>query len=198
MSEPVVELVTYRVTDPVTADTARAGVLPHIQAMPGFVSYQPLISLADPTHRADMVTWATLAHAEAAAQSVMTNPHFAPFMETIAEVSSMTHFSFQWPTGPVLPPGLGLEVSFFRLKSGVDQAQARAAYQAAVAGHLSSQPGWLGEWMVAFGDGRYGDVLIARDQATAEAICRTWIGHPLCDAFLALIEDADMAFGTVL
>lgn len=197
MSDPIVELVTYRVHDIATANTARAAVLPHIQAMPGFVSYEPLVSVADPANRADVVTWASLAHAEAAGQSVMSDPNLAPFMASIAEVSSMTHFARQWPTGPVISAGFGIEVSFFRLKPGVTEAQARAAHRAAIDGHIARQAGWLGEWMISFGDGLHGELLIARDQPTTEAIRRTWNGNPLSEAFAALVEAVDMRFGTV-
>jgi hypothetical protein len=197
MSNPIVELVTYRVHDVATANAARAAALPRIQAMPGFLSYEPLVAVADPTHRADVVTWASMDAAKAAAKSVMSDPNLAPFMASIAEVSSMAHFARQWPTGPVVTAGLGIEVSFFRLKPGVSEADARAAHRAAVDGHIAHQDGWLGEWMITYGGGLYGDLLLARDQPTAEAICRTWHGNASCEAFVALVEDVDMSFGTI-
>jgi heme-degrading monooxygenase HmoA len=87
-----IEVVVYKVKSAAAATAARRAVRPHIEAFPGFLGWQALISSDDPLSFTDIVTWASLADAKSAGEKVMADPHCAPFMAEIAEVISMGHY----------------------------------------------------------------------------------------------------------
>lgn len=197
MNTPVYELVLYSASDAREADRARAEVHKRVRALPGFRSYLPLTNVNDPTKRADVVQWASLEAAKAAAETVQRHTDFVPFMRSVASVDRMAHFRMQPGTSADDITG-GVEVGFFRLKEGVTEAQARAAHAKAVDGYLSTQPGWVAEYFVRFDDGLYLDLLLAESRERAEAICRLWHDHPDCLAFASLVEDVDVKFGSAI
>lgn len=92
----------------------------------------------------------------------------------------------------------GFELGRFRLKAGVQEAQLIAASRAMESRHLAHQDGFGSHYVVALGDGRYLDVVLATSQEAAERICASWLGQPDCEAFLALIEAESIEFGRIL
>jgi heme-degrading monooxygenase HmoA len=197
MSTPVYELVLYSASDALEADRVRADTRERVRALPGFRSYLALTNVSDPTKRADVVQWASLETAAAAAEAVQNHAEFVPFMRSVASVDRMAHFRAQHRTSDVEVAG-GVELGFFRLKVGVTEAQARAAHFKAVDGYLSKQPGWIAEYFVRFDGGLYLDLLLAESRERAEAICGLWRNHPDCLDFVSLIEDVDMSFGSAI
>jgi hypothetical protein len=93
MSNPVFELVVYKVKNPQTAARIRAGLQPHVANYPGFLDWKAASSSDDKALFADIVTWESLDAARAAGQKVMTDPAYAPFMAEIGEIFSMGHFA---------------------------------------------------------------------------------------------------------
>ena len=93
MSNPIFELVIYKVKNPQTAARIRAGLQPHVAAYPGFRDWKAVASTDDAALFADIVTWDSLDAARAAVQKVMTDPACAPFMAEIGEIFSMGHFA---------------------------------------------------------------------------------------------------------
>jgi hypothetical protein len=197
MTTPVYELVLYSASDALEADRARADARERVRALPGFRSYLALTNVNDPTKRADVVQWASLETAAAAAEAVQRHADFAPFMRSVASVDRMAHFRAQQGTSEAESPA-GVEVGFFRLKVGVTETQARAAHAKAVDGYLSKQPGWIAEYFVRFDGGLYLDLLLAESRERAEAICGLWRDHPDCLDFVSLVEDVDMKFGSAI
>jgi hypothetical protein len=196
MTLPVYELVLYTTKNGEEANHARAKARDHIRALSGFQSYLPLTNLTDPTQRADIVRWATIEAAQAAAVAVQNRAEFIPFMDSIASVDAMGHFQAQ--SGVTFDAFRGgVEVGFFRLKAGITEAQARQAHAKAVDGYLSIQPGWVAQYFIRLDDGLYLDLLFSDSRERAEALCRLWYDHPDCMAFAALVEDVQMQFGRV-
>ncbi len=80
----VIEYVTFALV-PGTTDAAflaaARGTEALIRRQPGFLSRR--LSRGPDGHWTDAVTWETLIRAEAAAQAVMADPDFAPFMALI-------------------------------------------------------------------------------------------------------------------
>jgi hypothetical protein len=93
--------------------------------------------------------------------------------------------------------GVGIEVGRFRLKPDVDEALMRQTYQTMVRQYLSQQAGWVNQYLVKLSDGVFIDLAFAQSQEAAVAICASWQGQPLCDAFVAMIEPVSMEFGEV-
>ncbi len=197
MDNAVYEVVIYSANEATVADEARADIQTRVQALPGFRSYLPLTDVNDPTRRADVVQCASHEAAKAAAEAVNNHEDFSPFVSTVTSLIMMGHFRAQWGTA-TSKPGAGVEISFFRLKRGVTEFQARTAHAKAVDGFLSRQQGWITEHFVQFDDGLYLDLLLAESRERAEAICGLWHHHPDCTAFVALVEDVDMKFGRVI
>ena len=84
MPTPVLELVTFRLipgTDPAAFAAAAEATRPLVAARPGFRARH---LAQDREGWADLVVWDSLTAAEAAAQAVMADPAFAPFMAMIA------------------------------------------------------------------------------------------------------------------
>ncbi len=93
MSNPVLELVVYRVKNPETAATVRAAIRPHLASYPGFLGWQAAVSMDDGALFAARVSWESLDAARSAGQKVVTDPVCAGFMAEIGEIFSMGHFA---------------------------------------------------------------------------------------------------------
>lgn len=91
----------------------------------------------------------------------------------------------------------GVELGRFRLRDGCDEAAMRAAWQQMVNGYLARQPGWQGQHLLKLADRVFIDLALAESQQRAEQICTLWLGQPLCEAFLAMIEPLSMEFASV-
>ncbi len=193
---PCYEIVTYSVTDPVQADTARAAARTLIATYPGFLSWTEFVGAREPARRTDLVAWRSEADAMTAARSVGEDPAFADFRASVERVQSIDHYHAT--SRGSTAPGEGLELGRFRLKDGVEEGEMRNAYQRMIQNHLSRQPGWLRQGLVALGNGRFIDMAFAIDQGHAESICASWAADPDCEAFLALVEPEDMTFGTLI
>lgn len=92
----------------------------------------------------------------------------------------------------------GVEFGHFRLRAGVSEDELRAAHSHMVERHLQRQPGWRGQRLVRLDDGTFIDLALAASVEQARLICDQWRGNASCEAFLKLIEQVDMMFGTVL
>jgi hypothetical protein len=92
MNSTCVEIVVYKVKNADAAAAARRTVRPHIEAFPGFVSWQAVTSADDPLMFTDLVTWESLGHARDAGNKVMSDPACAPFMAQIDAVVSAGHY----------------------------------------------------------------------------------------------------------
>lgn len=95
---PVLEVVTFRLTPGVSeADflaAARATEAP-LRAQPGFLSRH--LTRSDAGEWTDHVAWASLAQAMSAAEVVMAEPAFGPFMAAIDGASvRMRHDQILW------------------------------------------------------------------------------------------------------
>ena len=93
MSNPILELVIYKVKNPQTAAAIRDRMRPHVAGYPGFLDWKAVSSPDDAALFADIVTWESIETARAAGQKVMTDPACAPFMAEIGEIFSMGHFA---------------------------------------------------------------------------------------------------------
>lgn len=92
MTGHCIEIVVYKVKDPKTAATARRNARPFIESQTGFLGWQALTAVDNPNLFTDVVTWASLADAEAAGKKFDHSPECAPLMAEIGEMVSMTHY----------------------------------------------------------------------------------------------------------
>ena len=92
MTTPCIEVVVYKVKNAETAATSRRAMRPKIEGLAGFLGWHAVTSADDPSLFTDILTWASLAQARAAAAHVMSDPACAPFMAEIVEVVSMGHY----------------------------------------------------------------------------------------------------------
>ena len=197
MTSPVQEIVLYRVNDPATFDVARSAAQTRVQHLPDWIGWDHLTNINDPAMRADLVSWRDEAAARAAGDIVGRAVEFAPFRDAIARVEHFGHYRAIGGLAPAPAAGLGIELGRFRLKEGADPADMKQAHQAMVRDYLSQQSGWRGQFLIDLGHGEFVDVALAETQSRAEAICASWQGNPLCEAFLAHICDAELAFGRI-
>lgn len=198
MNGPCMEVVTYRVSNPETADVKRRAARDRAGNLAGFVGWVPLSGAHDRAERVDIVTWASLEDARNAAAVVGESPDFADFRDSIGQLVSMAHYTPDRAPAVDMATGEGLEIGRFRAKNGVGEAELRAAHAAMVARHLSRLPGWRGQRLVRLQDGSFLDLAFADSQENAIRICDSWQGNPDCAAFLALISPAGIEFGEVL
>lgn len=198
MTQPVQEVVVYRITEADRFDAIRIAAEAEVRKLPGWLGWSHLVASDDPAQRVDLVSWRDGASAAAAGREVGEAKRFAPFRQAIAAVTSFGHYHTDAPSVPSLSPSLGIELGRFQLRAGSDESAMKAAYRAMVDGFLSQQQGWVGQWLVGLGDGAFVDVALATSVERAREICASWIGNDLCEAFMAYVEDDDMAFGTVL
>lgn len=96
-----------------------------------------------------------------------------------------------------LNDGDGIEIGRFRLKPGIEESDMRSVYREMVGSYLSQQPGWKSQHLVNLDDGVFVDLVFAESQTSAKAICASWQGQAICDAFLNLIEPISMEFGSL-
>ncbi len=92
MTGHCIEIVVYKVRDPKAATTARRNIRPFIESQPGFLGWQALTAAGDSALFTDVVTWSSLADAEAAGKKFETSPDCAPLMAEISEMVSMGHY----------------------------------------------------------------------------------------------------------
>ncbi|QOV69706.1 hypothetical protein [Citrobacter sp. BDA59-3] len=197
MTTPCYELVIYKVENPQEADAARVTARQLLQHFPGFIGWLALSGSDNPAERVDLVTWHSAEEAQAAAKAVGSQPEFAAFRASVSLLHSMGHFIAREAQASSLSAGNGIEIGRFRLKPGVDEHAMRNAYRQMVDSYLALQPGWQSQHLVSLGDGVFVDLVFADSQASAKAICASWQGQPICDAFLDVIEPESMEFGSV-
>lgn len=89
----VFEVVTYTTKNAEHALKLRRDAMEHAKELEGFVRYHALVNVEEQTQFVDLVEWASLEAAQAAAEKVMTLPAFQGMMAEIASVESMKHFS---------------------------------------------------------------------------------------------------------
>lgn len=89
----VFELVSYKVKNADKAIQLRRDAMANARELKGFVRYHGLVNVEDGTHFSDLVEWASLEDAQAAAEQVMTLPAFQGMMAEIESVDSMKHFN---------------------------------------------------------------------------------------------------------
>lgn len=198
MTGPVFEIVTYRVEKADRADAERTAALERVRTLPGFIAWTPFTGAGDAGERVDLVVWATLEDARAAARIVGGEAEFAAFRETIGDLVTIGHYEATSGGVQAVASGTGVEVGRFRLKAGVGEKDMRAAHAAMVARHLVRQPGWRGQHLLKFGDGMFVDLAFADSRERAVEICAGWQGNADCDAFLSMIEPESMEFGSVV
>ncbi len=196
MTGPCFEVVVYTLHDQAGKGVARAEAFQRIETFPGFIGSTQLSDVRNAAKCVDLVTWTTLADAQAAAHRVGNDAEFASFRSEIASVQSIGHYT-QMPSSAAVPVvGNGIEIGRFRLKPGVDEGQMRLAYSAMVRGHLMRQPGWRDQRLVKLEDGMFMDLAFAENELKAREICACWRGNDLCEAFLAMVDPVSMEFGT--
>ena len=83
---------------------------------------------------------------------------------------------------------VGYEIAFFNIKSGVDEAQLKAAANAMDTHLLSKADGFIDHLLIKLTDKLYADIAIAASKQQAIDICASWTGDAHAEAFLALIE----------
>ncbi|GLQ17475.1 hypothetical protein GCM10007879_17240 [Maritalea porphyrae] len=89
----IFELVSFKVKNADKAAQLRREAMEHAKQFKGFINYRALTNTEDPTLFTDLVEWASLEDAQAAAEKVMTLPEFQAMMSEIEAVESMKHFS---------------------------------------------------------------------------------------------------------
>lgn len=198
MTMPYYEIVVYKINDATSANKERDSARTLISTLPGFISWAPFTGASDAEDRADLVAWASMDDALAAAERVSTAPEFAAFRATLKQMVSIGHYTA--PTKPevLVTAGNGIELGRFRLKSGISEHAMREAYAGMVSNHLTHQPGWQRQHLVKLADGTFVDLAFADNETTATEICTSWQGNADCDAFLALVDPISMEFGTIL
>lgn len=197
MTQRVQEIVLYRVNDTAAFDVARREAEAKARHLPGWLGWQHLASTSDAAMRADLVSWRDEASAKAAGERVGKAPEFAPFREGIAGVDHFGHYRAMGGLAEAPAAGWGIELGRFRLRDGLDAAEMQRAHDTMVRGYLSQQDGWRGQFLVDLGQGAYMDVALAVTPERAEGICASWLGNPLCEAFLAFVAHPNMAFGKI-
>lgn len=198
MTTPYFEIVVYKINNIESADSERDNARKQISTLPGFISWVPFTGANDKADRADLVAWASMDDALAAAKLVSTAQEFAAFRATLAQMVSIGHYTAQTKQQRPVSSGNGVELGRFRLKAGADEQAMRNAYAAMVNRHLSSQPGWHTQHLVKLADGTFVDLAFADNQTMATEICASWQGNSDCDAFLSLIDPVSMEFGTII
>lgn len=198
MTSQCIEIVTYKVSNPVEYEQHREVARALAAKLPGFAGWLPLGSGPSPDAKADVVVWSNTAVAKAAARTVAVSPEFAGFRAGIAHVDSMEHYTA--PSGglALMQSGDGVEVGRFRLRAGVLEEDLRAAHSRMIDNHLSHQSGWLGQRLVCLEDGTFLDIAFASSQEQAKSICESWGSNAECQAFLTMIEPISMEFGVVV
>uniref|UniRef100_UPI003BAA50C4 antibiotic biosynthesis monooxygenase n=1 Tax=Stappia sp. TaxID=1870903 RepID=UPI003BAA50C4 len=92
MPQTCLELVVYTVRNAEDAARARRAAMPHIRAMPGFLSWRAVRDSSGSATFADLAEWESLDHARAAAEAFARNEAFADFRAAIDGLVHMGHF----------------------------------------------------------------------------------------------------------
>lgn len=198
MTRPYYEIVTYRVSDPASADKARADATALLRSYPSFIAWTAFCGADQPDMRVDLLTWGSLAEARSAAKAVGDDPNFGEFRASVASLISMEHYVVPVAEPQPVGPECGVELGRFRLKDGVSEDDMRMAYQTMIESHLARQPGWRRQHLVKLDDGVFIDLAFAGRRAQSEAICGSWQGQTDCEAFLSMIEPETIEFGSLI
>ncbi|AYR21496.1 hypothetical protein [Alcaligenes faecalis] len=198
MASQCIEIVTYKIENPIQADQQRDSARQRVSTLSGFKGWLPLTDSMDQSKRADIVLWDNPKAAETAAQIVAKSDDFADFRATITEFGTMGHYTTAANEVVLMQTGSGIEVGQFRLRQGFSEEALRAAHTKMVNKHLSLQPGWLGQRLVRLQDGSFMDIAFATTDTHAQNICRSWAGNADCNTFLDMIEPISMEFGTLI
>ncbi len=196
MNIPFHQIMTY--TEKETQKTAlvRTAAQEKIKTLPGFMTWTTFFGADDPTRRADLITWSSFQHAQAAIETIETTKQFTEFRALTIISPNLATMNTMSP--PLIKAGEGIELGYFRLKSGIHEETVRNAHRAMIARYLSHQPGWRRQQLVKLDNGVFVDIAFADGRSEAETLCASWLGQHDCEAFLALIEPESMTFGTVL
>ncbi|MEQ9867510.1 hypothetical protein [Pectobacterium aroidearum] len=197
MATPCYEIVTYTVKTQQEADAARVSAQRLLKHFPGFIDWIAFSGIDISAERVDLVVWNSLEAARAAAKAVESQPEFSCFRSSVSALHSMGHYTVQMADAPPVTSRGGIEIGRFRLKQGIQESDMRQAYNQMVERHLSLQPGWKSQHLVSLDNGVFIDLAFADNQQYAEAICASWQGEILCDAFLAMIEPESIEFGSL-
>ncbi|CAI1629112.1 hypothetical protein [Serratia plymuthica] len=197
MTTPCYEIVTYKVKNPQAADSARALAQSLLKHFPGFVDWIAFSGRDMADERVDLVVWNSAEDALAAAKAVGNQPEFSSFRSSVSDLHSMGHYAADTEQTPSMKTGHGIEIGRFRLKPGIHESDMRNVYNRMVENHLALQPGWKSQHLVSLGNGVFVDLAFADDRQHAEAICASWQGQAVCDAFLDMIEPESMEFGSL-
>lgn len=192
MATPCYEIVTYTVKTQQEADAARASAQRLLKHFPGFIDWIAFSGIDISTERVDLVVWNSLDAAQAAAKAVESQPEFSCFRS-----HSMGHYTVHMADAPPATSRGGIEIGRFRLKQGIQESDMRQAYNQMVERHLSLQPGWKSQHLVSLDNGVFIDLAFADSQPCAEAICASWQGQAVCNAFLEMIEPESIEFGSL-
>ena len=187
MTQPCLEIVTYRVGATETADRERGAAREHAQKLPGFAGWLQL-SGHEPEARADVVVWANREAADNAARAVGSGAQFAPFRATITEFGGVGHFPLPIGAMPFMQPGEGITLTRFRPRPGVSAEALRDAHARMIAAHLAQQPGWRGQRLAQLEGDIWCDIGFAASQSEAQAIATDRSQNAEAAAFLALTE----------
>lgn len=197
MATPCYEIVTYTVKTQQEADAARASAQRLLKHFPGFIDWIAFSGIDISTERVDLVVWNSLDAARAAAKAVESQPEFSCFRSSVSALHSMGHYTVHMADAPSVTNRGGIEIGRFRLKQGIQESDMRQAYNQMVERHLSLQPGWKSQHLVSLDNGVFIDLAFADSQPCAEAICASWQGQAVCNAFLEMIEPESIEFGSL-
>ncbi|MDX6917541.1 hypothetical protein R9X49_20745 [Pectobacterium carotovorum] len=197
MATPCYEIVTYTVKTQQEADSARASAQRLLKHFPGFIDWIAFSGIDISAERVDLVVWNSLEAARAAAKAVESQPEFSCFRSSVRALHSIGHYTAQMEHAPSVKIRGGIEIGRFRLKQGIQESDMRHAYNQMVERHLSLQPGWKSQYLVSLGNGVFIDLAFADSQPCAEAICASWQGQAVCNAFLEMIEPESIEFGSL-
>lgn len=197
MTTPYYEIVTYKVENQQEADAARVSAQHLLKHFPGFIDWIAFSGIDSSAERVDFVVWRCAEEALAAAKAVESQPEFSAFRSSVSCLHSMGHYSAQKEQISPLKAGYGIEIGRFRLKPGIHESEMRKVYSQMVESYLAFQPGWKSQHLVSLGNGIFVDLVFAETQLSAKAICASWQGQAVCDAFLEIIEPESMEFGSL-
>ncbi|MBN3160367.1 hypothetical protein [Pectobacterium brasiliense] len=197
MATPCYEIVTYTVKTQQEADSARVSAQRLLKHFPGFIDWIAFSGIDSSAERVDLVVWHSLEAALAAGKAVESQPEFSCFRASVSGLHSMGHYTVQMAHAPSVTSRGGIEIGRFRLKQGIQESDMRQTYNQMVERHLSLQPGWKSQHLVSLDNGIFIDLAFADNQQCAKAICASWQGEVLCDAFLEMIEPESIEFGSL-
>ncbi|MDP2817391.1 MAG: hypothetical protein Q8O29_03755 [Polaromonas sp.] len=87
-----------------------------------------------------------------------------------------------------IPAVGGMEISTFKLKEGVSEAELFTAVEQMVKGLYETEDGFLGHVVLKGADGTYVDVVFATSQQRAAELCAKWGTGPFASACVPYLE----------